>query len=44
MFEQLMQEKEIELMNAPGMGEPVPELIPLDQLPLPAAPEGDADA
>ena len=45
MFEQLMQEKEIELMNAPGIGEPVPELIPLDQLPpLPVAPEGDADA
>ena len=40
-----MQEKEIELMNAPGTGETVPELIPLDQLPpLPAAPEGDADA
>ena len=45
MFEQLMQEKEIELMNAPGTGETVPELIPLDQLPpLPAAAEGDADA
>ena len=33
LLEQLMLEKEIGLMNSPGIGEPVPELIPLDQLP-----------
>ena len=45
LLEQLMQEKETELMNTPGIGAPVPELIPLEQLPpLPLATEGDADA
>jgi hypothetical protein len=33
LLEQLMLDKETELMNSPGIGEPVPELIPLDQLP-----------
>ena len=45
LLEQLMQEKETELMNTPGIGAPVPELIPLEQLPpLPLATEGDGDA
>ena len=33
LLEQLMLDKETELMNSPGMGEVVPEMIPLDQLP-----------
>ena len=28
-----MLDKETELMNSPGMGEVVPEMTPLDQLP-----------
>jgi hypothetical protein len=42
LLEQLMLEKETELMNSPGIGEPVPQLIPLDQLPpLPQAEGGE---
>mgnify|MGYP003316784924 FL=1 len=33
LFEKLLLDKEPELMNSPGMGEVVPEMIPLDQLP-----------
>ncbi|MGB2393086.1 MAG: hypothetical protein ACPICH_03115, partial [Poseidonia sp.] len=40
LLEQLIQDKETELMNSPGMGEPVPALIPLDQLPPLPEPQG----
>tara|TARA_B100000123_G_scaffold187673_1_gene139978 strand:- start:63 stop:584 length:522 start_codon:yes stop_codon:yes gene_type:complete len=44
LLEQLIHDKETELMNSPGIGEPVPTLIPLDQLPpLPAADGGEQD-
>jgi hypothetical protein len=33
MLEQLLLDKETELMNSPGMGEVVPQMVPLDQLP-----------
>ena len=42
LIDRLMEEKETELMNAPDIGQPVPELIPLDQLPpLPQVNGGD---
>ena len=45
LLEQLVHEKETELMNSPGMGDPVPALIPLDQLPpLPEHQGGEHDA
>ena len=40
LLEQLIQDKETELMNSPGIGEPVPALIPLDQLPPLPEPQG----
>ena len=44
LLEQLMLDKETELMNSPGIGEPVPALIPLDQLPpLPHNTDGGED-
>jgi len=45
LLEQLMMDKETDLMNAPGAGDPIPELIPLDQLPpLPQSPGGEEGA
>mgnify|MGYP006259951129 FL=1 len=44
LLEQLVFDKETELMNSPGMSEPVPALIPLDQLPpLPTVAGGEDD-
>ena len=40
LLEQLIQDKETELMNSPGIGEQVPALIPLDQLPPLPEPQG----
>ena len=44
MLEQLMLDKETELMNSPGMGEVVPEPLPLEALPPLSSNEGGEDA
>ena len=44
MLEQLMLDKETELMNSPGMGEVVPEPLPLEALPPLPSNEGGEDA
>ena len=40
LLEQLLQDKETELMNSPDLSQPVPALIPLDQLPPLPGPQG----